>query len=184
MPNLRKIVIYVLAFVVVLWAANWLGKRAKPAYAKWRLTQALTKIEPWPATTNYSAHAWKQLTKAARVLQKTEPELAGSVLSEYLKKYAGQPAQLAVEHGKVFLLLRMVFDITDEHIESSASASQRSGSGLDAIQSAAWPIRWYDGQPVLVSGYPSTPLFRQPVADEYNALRYRYKYRDLSKVKF
>jgi hypothetical protein len=184
MPNLRKIVIYVVVAAVVLWVGNWLVKRVKPAYAKWRLTHAITRIEPWPATTNYSPAAWKQLVKAARVFQDTEPELAGRLLAEHIGKYSSQPAQLAIEEGKMFLLLRMVFDIAEDSTEKESAAAHQPTSPLHAGHGASWPIQWRDSRPSLVSGRPQTQLFQQPITDEYTLMRYRYKYRDLSKVKF
>lgn len=184
MPNLRKIIIYVVALTVVLWAVGWCIKRVKPVYAKWRLNRALAQIEPWPATTNYSARAWAKLIKAARVFQKTDPELGGNVLSEHMKKYTGQPAQFAVEEGKLFLLLHTVFEIAEDGTELVAAPGQQVVTGPDAVRSSASPVRWQNGQPRLISGYPNMPLFRQPIGDQYTQLRYRYKYRDLSKVKF
>lgn len=184
MPNLRKIIVCVLAVAIVLWVGNWLVKWVKPAWAKWRLTRAITKIEPWPATTNYSPAAWKQLVKAARVFQETEPELAGRLLAEHIEKYSGQPAQLAIEEGKMFLLLRMVFDIAEESNEKESATARQLTSPLGTARGLSWPIQWRDGQPSLVSGHPKSQLFQQPITDEFTLMRYRYKYRDLSKVKF
>lgn len=184
MPNLRKIIVYLLAAAIVLWAGNWLVKRVKPAYAKWRLTRAIAKIEPWPATTNYSPAAWKQLVRAARVFQETDPELAGRLLAEHIRKYSGQPAQLAIEEGKMFLLLHMVFDIAEDSNEKEATAAPQPTSPLGTVHGPSWPIQWRNGQPSLVSGHPQSKLFLQPITDEFTLMRYRYKYRDLSKVKF
>ncbi len=184
MATFRKIAVYVLIALVVLWAAHWVVKRVRPAYTKWRLAQAFRKIEPWPATTNYSTDAWKRLVKAARAFQKADQNIAGIVLAEHFERFSNQPHQLAVEQGKALLLLRVMFDIPEQPDEEPGKQSSALNSSSAAGRSSTWPLKWEGNRPRLVSGFPNVPVFRQSVADEYTALRYRYKYRDLSKLEF
>ncbi|MCX7723021.1 MAG: hypothetical protein N2379_08200 [Verrucomicrobiae bacterium] len=183
MPSLRKAVVCVLALVAALWAGSLALRLLGPVYANWRLSRALAKIEAWPAAPEYTASAWKRLISAARVFQKSRPEFVETALTSHLNRFATRPEQLAVEQGKVFLLLCMMFELEQEE-----GAQARSGRASVAVSEGpgGWPppaIVWQNGKPTLKAGFPGKPLFTQPIADVFTAYRYRYKHRDLSNIK-
>jgi len=184
MPRLSKIIVYGVVGLAILWFGGWLIKREQPVYAKWKLKRFVRKIEAWPASTNYSAAGWSHLVGAARAFQKANPKLAEDALAEYLQEYANKPSQLPIEQGKVFLLLRVVFDLPDRVQQTSAAGSGRPDLSADGAANPAWPLRWEEGKPRLVAGYANAAVSRKSIRDEYAYLRYRFRYRDLSNVKF
>src|SRR5262245_46500088 len=103
-PKRTKLITYAVVAVLVVWIGGCVFNRASPALAKWSFKRQIHKIEPWPAKTNYSAAAWRQLLNAARKLKTADSSLAADALSEDLAACAGDATQLAAEEGKIFLL--------------------------------------------------------------------------------
>jgi hypothetical protein len=183
MPRLRKIVIYAAIVLVAYLVLSWLGKRLMPVYARHRVQHAVKNIEPWPSSTNYTEAGWARLTAAARIVQKTEPRLADEALVDYLAGFQQELNQLAIEQGKVFLLMRTVFDLPDHSTAGRLTfdnwARGNTDANPDGSVNLSWPLSWQQGQPRLVSGCSGSPG-TYSVRNEYTFLRYHYKYRDLS----
>jgi len=185
MPRSSRVVIYgVLALVAVVLGV-WLIKRVPPAYARYQLKRMVWKIEPWTASPNYSAAGWTHLVKTAKAIQGMDHKLAEAALDAHLRGFANKPAELADEEGKVFLLLRVVFDVRE-----SGSAAQRfafagwtrgpSELNPDGTLNLAWPLAWNQGRPRLVAGRSGPEGSRYAVGDDYAYLRYHFSRRDLS----
>jgi len=193
-----KIVVYSFIGLATVWVgwhiATWtvrglasLVKHEQAVYAKWKLKRQLTKLEPWTSSTNYSPAGWKQLVETAKSFQKVTPKLASDALNEHLNRYSRKADQLAVEQGKVFLLLRVIFELPE-----SVSAAQRltfarwpqarSDTNANGTVNLSWPLSWQQGKPQLIAGREGSAGPNYSPAEEYAYLRYRFKYRDLSKI--
>jgi len=196
MAQRTKIIISLLVVLVTLWVGwhllAWttrglsrLVKHEQTVYAKWKLKREVRKMEPWTASTNYSAAGWKQLVETAKAFQGVTPKVAAETLSEHLQRYAGKP-ELFAEQGKVFLLLRAIFELPE-----NASAGQRltfagwtqgrSDLNQDGSANLSWPLSWSQGKPQLVAGCEGA-AGNYPAGDEFAFMRYKFKYRELSKV--
>ena len=198
MSRRSRIIISVCVALVTLWAGwylVWWSARGlsrlvnyeQTVYLKWKLKRQVRKIEPWTASTNYSAAGWTQLAKTARAFQNVTSKLAAETLNEHLKHCAGKPDQLSVEQGKVFLLLRAVFDLPEnasagQRLTFASWARGRSGLNPDGTVNLAWPLSWSQGKPRLVAGCEGAAGGSYSARDEYAFLRYKFKYRDLAKV--
>ena len=128
---------------------------AHPAWTRHRLKSQVSKIEPWTATTDYSDNGWKQLIKTARSFQKADRTVAAEALTGYLEKFANDPNQLSIEQGKVYLLVRVVFNAPERGSARIPFAQWERGNtdvNPDGTFNQAWPIMWNDGKPRLVAG--------------------------------
>jgi len=174
----------------VLWTTRGLSRLVnyeQTVYLKWKLKRQVRKIEPWTSSTNYSVAGWTQLVRTAKAFQNVTPGLAGETLNEHLKVYAGKPDQLSTEQGKVFLLLRVIFELPEnassgQRLTFAGWARGRSDLNPDGTVNLSWPLSWSQGKPRLVSGCEGTAGSNYSVADEYVFLRYKFNYRKLSKV--
>src|SRR4030095_6367121 len=98
-----------------------------------------------------------------------------------------KPELLAVEQGKVFLLLRVIFDLP-EHAEAGRKFSfadwtrARTDENSDGTVNLAWPISFASGTPRLVAGREGNAGSYSP-RNEYTFLRYQFPMRDLSRVR-
>jgi hypothetical protein len=154
------------------------------------LEKLLDEISPWPAVSDgYPRRSWSRLVSAARIVQTNEPEavaralrkqqLAGKPIAEF--KYAGLKRTL--DDSKLFLLMRVVFEIPD-----SAPSSVESTPGFGnwtkpaTPENPAWPIRWNNGKPEFVSPYRGVDNNREryDAAKEYRYFQKTCRPRDLS----
>ena len=174
---------------LMVWTTKCLGRLVKyeqTVYTKWKLKRQFQKIEPWMASTNYTTGGWKQLVKAAKAFQNASPKLAGEALNDYLRRYAKNPSQLPAEQGKVFLLLRVAFELPEsapvgQRLTFASWTRGRSDLNKDGTINLSWPLSWDQGKPRLVAGCEGTAGSGYYAGDEFAALRYKFKYRDLSK---
>jgi hypothetical protein len=185
MPRIPRFVTCAVIAVAVVWFCGWLIKREQPALAKYRIKRLLSRIEPWTASTNYSASGWRQLVTTAKAIQRADPKLASEALSQHQRRFAAQAGSLAVEQAKLFLLLQVVFDLPEnapdqQRVPFGDWMRGRSDLNPDGTINLAWPLAWNRGNPVLVAGCEGAAGSNYSVADEYAYLRYHFRYRDLS----
>ena len=182
-----KFFLYGALALLLIFAGPCAVRRAQPAFAQYRLKTAITRIEPWPASTNYPAAAWKQLVAAAKKFQAASPAVANAVLDELLADKL-DAAERAGNQGKVFLLLRLAFDlsenspavpmISDEYIRG------RTDLNADGTFNHAWPLALSGGPARLLAGCAGAAGGRYSAQKEFNFLRYHFKNRDLAGIQF
>jgi len=170
--------------LVALLVLVWLGRQATPWYARHQLKSRMAKIEPWGSSTAYSEAGWKNLIQTARACQEASPALTTAALEEYLQSASANPDDLPLAQGKLFLLLRLVFDLPDSTPTGpgvSLAGWDRGGTDVnpDGTFDQAWPMLWNQGRPRLVSGRKGAAGAEYSAAKEYSMLRYRFKYREL-----
>jgi hypothetical protein len=187
MPKeLKKILTYAVVAIAVIWIGGCIIKRQRPVYVKWKLKRALEAVEPWTASTNYSAEGWTRLVRAAKTLQKTDPVLAGDALGEFMKAGGVTPELLATKQAKAFLVFRTAFDLS-EHAPEGKKFSfadwvrARTDVNADGTVNLAWPLSFEAGPPRLVAGREGSPG-TYSARDEYDFIRYKFTPRDLSRI--
>ena len=183
-PKRSRLIACAAIAAAVVWMGSCAARQARPAYTRWKLMRQLGEIEAWTASTNYSADGWKRLARVAGTFQQADPQLAADALEEDLRRHAGNPAELAVEQGKLFLLTRMMFDLPEHaSIGPRVFDSWTRGNSevnVDGTTNFAWPLALDHGQPRLVAGCGGTAGRDYSIRDEYTYLRYKFKYRDLT----
>jgi hypothetical protein len=187
-PQVRKIVIYAIVAIAAVWLGGCIYKRAQPAYVTWNLKRLVRNIEPWTASTNYTAAGWNHLVKTARVFQQSTPRLAEEALDAHFKDAARNPVQLSAEQAKVFLLLRMMFDLPEDappeqRFSFADWTRARTDVNPDGTVNLAWPLRTTGGAPRLVAGCEGT-AGNYSAKEEFAFLRYRFPNRDLGAIQW
>jgi hypothetical protein len=159
----------------------------QPAFAKYSLKRAINKMEPWTASTNYSTAGWKQLVAAAKKFQASTPDLANAAVSDLLESNANKPG-LATVQAKTFLLLRMVFELPENSPGQPVTTANYfrgyTDMNPDGTFNLAWPISLSAGPPRLVSGCEGSAGGNYSPQKEFNYLRFKFKYRDVTKIQF
>jgi hypothetical protein len=182
MMRYRKPILAGLIALIVVFFGIKIVRAIYPVIVKARLNHAIGKIEPWTISTSYSDAAWKKLVNAAERFQNANPKLAKQVIANRIKNASAKPNQLAVEQGKIFLLSRVVFDLPENGSQRIPGAEWERGQtdvNPDGTINVAWPIVWNHGKPSLASGRIGD-AGAYSATNEYEFLRFRYKYRDLS----
>lgn len=184
MQKSSKSIRYAVIGLVVIFVCVWLAGKLHPAYVRHHLRSVLVRIEPWPASTEYSDDAWKKLISAASVYQSAKPAYADAVLSDYFRNYTGRPDELAADESKAYLLLRMMFDLPPV-AASRPPLADWGGAGAhpnaDGSANLGWPLTFAGGKPQLASGRGNAQG-TYPAREEYDYFRYHYKARDLSQI--
>jgi hypothetical protein len=181
----RKVILYTFLALVALFVTVKIVRALHPVWVKHRLERMLGKIEPWTESASYSEAGWRHLIKTARAFQKADPKLASEALENHAQKHSGDPNRLAVEQGKLFLLMRMVFEVPENAPQRIPSATWHRGQSdinPDGTFNLAWPLTFQGGNPRLLSGRQGSPG-PYSARNEYSYMRYQYEPRDLSKVR-
>jgi len=179
-----KIIVTVAAALLALLLLTWLGRQVAPWYSRHQLESRMAQIEPWGSSTAYSEAGWKHLIQTARACQEASSALTAAALEEHLQSFSAKPDDLPIAQGKVFLLLRVMFDLPDSTPAGpgvSLAGWNRGGTDVnpDGTFDQAWPLLWNQGRPRLVSGRNGAAGAEYSAAKEYAMLRYRFKYREL-----
>ena len=160
-----------------------------------QIKSALTGLPAWPNDQrDFSTREWLQILVFARELQKTDPEIVLKALSEYVRQYClpyNGPASPVDEWSKVYILLRVIFDVPSEHYDEhkhtlppvsgggfmEAYASKREADRVSEVLSK--PLLWTKEGPRLLSrqgGYSGAPY---RVDYEWSMFHAHYRYREL-----
>jgi hypothetical protein len=145
------------------------------------LADTLGELVPWTSANDLSPQAWDRYVAAARAVQRAAPAEVERAIQDVLA--TGSDAREGDDETRVFLLLRVVFDLP----ERAPADERRSYKGWvnwpapdgDGCVSLAWPIAWRDGRPALVAGYEGSEGPRYAAVAEYRHLLDRYAFRDL-----
>jgi hypothetical protein len=146
-----------------------------------QLTASLRALAPWTHAPDLPAGEWDRYIATARDVQRADPPAVEEAIAEFLGERAGFEG--AEDETRVFLLLRLVFDLPER-----APADQREAyagwvnwppPADDGTVSLSWPIAWRDGRPALVAPYEGAEGESYAGVEEYRRLRERYPYRDL-----
>lgn len=180
-----KIIISAIGVILLLWIGGCVVQQAGPAYSKWRLKQTIASIVPWPAAaSDYKPADWQKLVNAARALQKADSTLATRLISERLEKSSDKPGELADDQTRIFLLMRMTFNLPQKSQQPGQFGFEqwsRNNTDInpDGTANMAWPILWNDGKPQLAAGRPGKLAGPFDAKNEFTLLRFKYPQRDL-----
>jgi hypothetical protein len=154
--------------------------QAEPA-TKAEVVQLISSVEPWRANGGYSEKAWDRAMRVAGILQKSEPDIVGQALDEYVSSNISAVHGDYEENSKPFLMLRLMFELPQTNATGSEAVWLRvwrySGSNPPA---ASWPIGWTNGRPYLLEPWQGS--YGRPYAAraEYDYFRRCFRLRKLS----
>lgn len=174
-----------MAVLVLFLIGKWAVGTGRPALSKWAIKRAIAKVEPWPASTNYSDRAWARLVGVCKRIQVAEPYIVEAAIREFAggrKDFTQAPP---VHEAQLYLLFKTLFEFP----EDSSAFGGSGDTGLYAPQgqrvSLSWPVDWSGTKPVLMAGVPQTNrLFTMPPEQVFSVLRYKYRYRDFNRLRF
>jgi len=165
------------------------------------LEKELALIAPWPnGSTTYDITNWLHLVNLARYFQAAHVETATKVIENFQwtgitnGDFEGFTGLEQIQNDKkLFLLLRVIFDIPEKcRVENPTLIPVfggwvvRGAINHDGTENLAWPIKWNDGKPFLVSGFEGMQgaNARYKAVEEYKCFYSVYKMRDLSQFRY
>ncbi len=145
-----------------------------------QLVERFKALAPWSPEGDFGEAEWGSYLDAARVVQEADPATVEAALIRFL---AGAGDEADADESKVFILMRVVFDLP----EQSSAESRRSFKGWSnwpepdtARQvSLSWPVSWRSGNPSLEAPYAGSMGLPYAASQEYRHLRGNFPYRQL-----
>jgi len=180
MPKIPRLVLFAAIGLAALLLMLWIFNRLQPLWEQRGLQAAIRKLEPWTATTNYSAAGWQRLAAATKLLRSTPPVLAEKVFTGLATGPDAEANQL-----KSFLLLRFAFDLPENGALTARAPSRPplpapGEANPDGSANLAWPLAWNGGRPDLVAGSQGALDPGYSPQQDFTFLRYQARWRDLA----
>lgn len=123
------------------------------AQTKTNLLRLFRSLKPWSSSGEYSTADWSKAIAIAQIVQRTEPRLIKEALETFGKRTTLPPFSGDYEEeSKVFLLMRVVFDLPQTNVPSAFSRWLSKKGNFDD-RSVSWPVAWSNNQPHLIAGY-------------------------------
>ena len=166
------------------------GKSSQPTIAAQQppIASIVESIQAWPSASRaYSEESWRQIVSSALVLQKWNHGAVQSALETYQKSYSNDPEAAVTNDGKLYLLMRVMFELPQKATPQEARlwnwVTHRTQYNADGTVNAGWPIRWVQGRPELISGYEGRQGFSAyNAAAEFADFYRNYPYRRLTEL--
>jgi len=147
------------------------------------LTAAFRTLAPWTAADELSSAEWDRYVAVAGEVERADPTDVERALDEFLGERSGFDA--AEDETRVFLLLRVVFDLP----EKAAASERRPFKGWvnwpppdpTGNVSLSWPVTWDEGRPALVAPYEGSEGRPYAAVAEYRHFLESYPFRRLAR---
>lgn len=157
----------VMVFVPSLVCLSCVRNKARPGMSESEILSAITQIDPWSGN-KYTEESWKRLLAAAEGIRDSDPEAVERAIAKFIKKTARRDDNVQ-QWSKVFLLLRVMFELPEDAPQSDAKffggwLIPNRVQKVEGSVNLAWPIEWNNGDPRLVapySGYQGTGYLAQ-----------------------
>lgn len=148
------------------------------------LLEDYDSLKPWPADTSFSSKDWENYIRVARRVQSTEPNEIKKSIYSFLTSQGIPDDTIEENYTKIFLLLRVVFDLPEDAPEETLRSFVGWSNWSEAVIgekriNLSWPISWAWPKPKLVSGCfgrEGVPYF---AVEEYEYLLNTFPYRKL-----
>jgi hypothetical protein len=152
-----------------------------------QLLALFDSLEPWTDPGRMDSVAWSRYIEVARQVQQTDPATVERALSRFVKEAARAQVYSDESESKVFLLLRVVFELPSSAPEEQRRSFKGWINWPEADESGrvnpSWPIVWEEGGPRLEARYEGSEG-RPYAADlEYRYFRENYPYRNPSELR-
>ena len=152
-----------------------------------RLLALFDSLEPWTDPDRMDSAAWSRYIEVARQVQQTDPATVERALSRFVKEAAHAQAYSDESESKVFLLLRVVFELPSSAPEEQRRSFKGWINWPEADEGGrvnlSWPIVWEEGGSRLEARYEGSEG-RPYAADlEYRYFQENYPYRNLSELR-
>jgi len=177
-----------------------LGQQTNTVDGK-KLSELMAPIEEWHSVRDRPAKGlsytnWDRLISVARWIQQVDPRSVERALFDYQMEgsesgeFQRATSNEFMNDRKLVLLMRVIFEVPESlpddgwRVEFGGWVTMGTDRNTNGTVNRAWPIRWNDGTPRLVSGFRGIQGInsRYDAAGEFNYLRTHYKMRDLSVV--
>jgi hypothetical protein len=145
------------------------------------LKSSFDSLRTWTQRDAFSPEDWANYIKVAKLVQETEPEIVETALDQFVKAATLEPFTGYESESKVFLLMRVVFELPEIGPEQSRAMfkvwTNWPQADMQGNVSLTWPITWRSGRPELMAGYEGSEGKPYPAAAEYRYLRDHFSYR-------
>jgi hypothetical protein len=150
------------------------------------LKKLFDSLPVWSGRDSFRRDDWTKYLQVADTVHQTDPQIVEAALDQFVKGALLEPFMGYEIESKLFLLMRVVFDLP----ESAPQESRLSFKGwtnwpnpdANGNVSLAWPLTWRDGKPQLVNSYEGSEGKPYAATAEYRYLREHFPYRDLRDV--
>jgi hypothetical protein len=178
---IRNGVLAVLGLIVCI----WLARHIYPVLERRHLKHLVDSIEPWTGTTTYSEGGINRLVSVAKSFQGAEPAMVQRVLESALADASGASETLAVEQGREYLLLRVMFDLPENALAGTRLPAQDYSvtpppENPDNSVNLAWPLTVAQGKVRLSGNRQQGPGSSYSGREDYDYLRYKFRSRNLA----
>lgn len=118
----------------------------------------MERIEPWRSSKAYSSADYRILVAVAREIQNADSAEVEAALNRFMEKHSAHMSEDYTEMSKPFLVLRVVFDLSensriDPKLNVMSWLSVRDEINADGSINLAWPLSFRSGKPVLKSRF-------------------------------
>jgi hypothetical protein len=151
---------------------------------KKQLIESFDRLSPWTTPEDFGEREWKDYIKVAQVIQKSEPETVKSALTDFMKKAINEEYKGYESESKIFLLMRIAFDLPEEAPEKARFSFKGWENWPEpddqGYVSLAWPISWGGNLPKLEASYEGSMGQPYRAVEEYQYLLDHFNYRNLT----
>lgn len=147
------------------------------------LIEELKRLPPWLPAGKAGAPDWAHLKRVAKRIQRAPDRDVIATLEAFQRWALQDPGTGFENESRVFLLMRVLFDLPERSRASERTI--RKGwinweqPDREGCVNLAWPIRWNNGDPILVAPYAGSEGRPYDVVGEFADLRGRFSYRRL-----
>src|SRR5262245_40505282 len=147
---------------------------------------AIDSLRPWEDPTSMSPADWRRYLHVAGRVQATSAPITEGALDRYVRDSTQVPGSAGLNESKVFLMLRVVFDLP-----ARAPVSERRSfkgwlnwpeADSEGMVNLGGPTVWSEAGPVLATELVGAAGRPYAATAEFRYLRSRYPFRNLSAV--
>lgn len=147
------------------------------------LIKAYDKLECWNNKGDFSKQNWEEYKRVAALIQHTPDAIVERSIKDFIKIVVQRDFQGNDEESKLFVLLRILFDIP----EKGPIVERRSFKGwtnwpkadLQGDVNLLWPVVWNNGEPYLEAKYEGSEGIPYNAVAEFEYFKSKYGFREI-----
>ena len=148
------------------------------------LVQYFWALPVWPIEhRSFHATEWQHFVDTAALIQRCRADDVREALAKFVSEVTtNRPPGPGAPESKVFLLLRVVFDLPDDApiVERRSYVGWMNWpDGDNGRVNLAWPIEWNEGRPRLIDRCVGRVGGPYDAPAEYEYFLAKYRFRDL-----
>jgi hypothetical protein len=147
------------------------------------LIKSFNQLTPWTSNLDWTSSAWKKYINTAIKVQEANQTDVEEAIKNFMEEAKKQPFIGYEIESKLFILLRIVFEIPQVASEKDRFSFKGWINWPKANEfgeiNLGWPVKWINGQPNLESGYVGSEGKPYAALEEYQFLKMKYPFRKL-----